>query len=262
MLPTITIFNRTIAMYGTMILLGIIIGSLVAILLGKKIHLKSEDVLFTIIFGIIGAVILSKALYLLIDLPYIIKNFNLIIHNMALIKNLLSGGFVFYGGLIGAMVGAYYYCHKYKLYFPTMLLVIIPVIPLMHSIGRIGCFFAGCCYGIEYHGFGSVIFTKSPFPPKGLPLFPVQLVESFFNMLLFVILLIIHRKGKNYKRLISVYIIYYSIMRFILEFFRGDVVRGISFGLSTSQWISLGLLAALPIWNLASKKIKSKPAQS
>ncbi len=143
-------------------------------------------------------------------------------------------------------------------------------IPYVHAFGRIGCFCAGCCYGIEYHDFLSISGR-----------FPVQLLESFllftfaFSVLIFLC---------RHADIVSVpvplfifYILYYSIIRFFLEFLRADEIRGqISFGassriitLSISQVVSvilftvtLALLIFLLIKNRKTDKLKKTEIQN
>jgi phosphatidylglycerol:prolipoprotein diacylglycerol transferase len=154
---------------------------------------------------------------------------------------------VFYGGLIGAFLGFYVYSKQFKINFITLLDLMAPSIPLIHGFGRIGCFTAGCCYGIEYDGLFHVIFQRSNAAPNGVALLPVQLISSGINFLGCIALLIYARKERESGRVIGVYLIFYSMVRFIIEFFRGDVARGILFGVSTSQWISL-ILIPIGLW--------------
>lgn len=121
--------------------------------------------------------------------------------------------------------------------------VIVPAIPLAHAIGRIGCFLAGCCYGRIVDTPISVCY-RNPIggAPVGVPVFPIQLVESACNILVFVILLIYTRKRLKAGSVLFLYSILYGIERFCLEYFRADEIRGIFLGLSTSQWISIAMI--------------------
>ena len=80
-----------------------------------------------------------------------------------------------------------------------------------------------------------------PFAPNGIPLFPTQIIEAVCNLVIFFILLATYKKWIGTYKTLGLYFILYSIVRFTLEFFRGDLIRGIYFGLSTSQWISIVL---------------------
>ena len=154
-----------------------------------------------------------------------------------------SGGFVFYGGLIVGVLSGWIYLHAKKASFYEYAAVIVPAIPLAHAIGRIGCFLAGCCYGRIVDTPISVYY-RNPIggAPVGVPVFPIQLVESACNILVFVILLIYTRKRLKAGSVLFLYAILYGIERFCLEYFRADEIRGIFLGLSTSQWISIAMI--------------------
>jgi phosphatidylglycerol:prolipoprotein diacylglycerol transferase len=242
MLPTINVFGRTVAMYGLMIILGILTGVIIAILRRRKYNISKDDVIFSSCYGGIGLLLGAKLLYILTIMPAIINNWKIIMSDIKILYQALSGGFVFYGGLVGAVIGYYIYCRQYKISFLKLMDLMAPSIPIIHGIGRIGCFFAGCCYGIHYDGPFHIIFTKSIVAPNEVALFPTQIVESILNIITGILLILYTRRDRKPGRAISIYIIYYSIMRFILEFLRGDSLRGIFLNLSTSQMISILLL--------------------
>ena len=113
------------------------------------------------------------------------------------------------------------------------------LVPLFHAFGRVGCFLGGCCYGIESE-FGFTTHTNTNIPSiNGVNRFPVQLLESGCNLIIFFILLTLFRKRIMEKRLIWIYLLIYPVVRFCDEFLRGDVYRGFLLGLSTSQWVSI-----------------------
>ncbi|NLP35114.1 MAG: prolipoprotein diacylglyceryl transferase [Clostridiales bacterium] len=258
MLPTITIFGKTIAMYGLMIVLGLFIGIGIAIARHKSNNFKKDDIIFASCYAGIGLVIGAKLLYILTTLPQIIKNWDVLVSDINNFYQLLTGGFVFYGGFIGAAIGFYIYCRQYNLNTIKMLDFFAPIIPIIHSFGRIGCFFAGCCYGINYEGLLHIIFEHSPVAPNGIPLFPIQLVESASNLSFGIILLFYAKKTERKPgKVIGLYVIYYAIMRFTFEFLRGDIIRGFFLNLSTSQWISF-LLLPIGVWLFFDMKIKKK----
>lgn len=242
MLPTITIFGKEIAMYGICIVIGLFLGILIALKQAKYYKLEKEDIFYSLLYAIIGMLIGAKLLYWITNIPYIIQNFSEIISNKDLLLSLISGGFVFYGGLIGAVAGIYIYTKQFKLSFKDFFLTLIPIVPFVHAIGRIGCFCAGCCYGIEYEGFGAVTFHNSLIAPNEVSLLPIQLIECVCNLFIFIILICTFNKFLNTYKTAGLYCILYSIMRFVLEFFRGDTIRGVFFGISTSQIISVFIL--------------------
>ena len=241
MLPYIHIFGFEIATYGLIIFIGIIIGSIIAIQYFSKFNnIEKEDVLFAILYAVIGVGIGAKLLYILTNIPFLIENAGTLNIGDTLLE-MFRGGFVFYGGLLGGILGVFIYSKQFKVSFKSLLLTILPVVPLVHGIGRIGCLCAGCCYGMEYSGFGAIVFNNSLFAPNGIPLFPMQIVEAICNFIIFIILLITYKKFLGTYKTVGLYLILYSIVRFVLEFFRGDLIRGIYFSLSTSQWISIVL---------------------
>ena len=124
--------------------------------------------------------------------------------------------------------------------------LIASAIPLFHGFGRIGCFLTGCCYGKtispHWHLFG-----------LELDRIPVQLIEASFEFLLFILLLYLSRKKPQING-VTVYIIVYACFRFTIEFFRGDTVRGIFLGLSTSQWISLAIILVIVVRSVVNGK--------
>ena len=239
MLPYIHIFGHEVATYGLIIFIGIFIGGIVAIkYFAKFYNIKKEDILYAILYAVIGVGIGAKLLYIITNIPFLIENYKVLDLYETFIQ-MLKGGFVFYGGLIGGIVGVFIYSKQFKISFKSLVLILIPVVPLIHSIGRIGCLFAGCCYGMEYNGFGAITFFNSLLAPNGIPLFPMQIVESICNLIIFIVILITYKRFLGTYKTVGLYLVLYSIVRFILEFFRGDLIRGIYFNLSTSQWISI-----------------------
>ena len=259
MLPTFSILGYEFASYGFIIFLGIIIGSVVAVQYFSKFHdIKKEDIVYAILYGIIGLGIGAKLLYILTNIPFLIENYETLDLWDTLLQ-MFKGGFVFYGGLIGGILGIFIYSKQFKVSFKDLLLILVPVIPLVHSIGRIGCLCAGCCYGMEYDGFGAITFHNSSFAPNGVPLFPMQIIEAICLFIIFIVLLVTYKRFLGTYKTVGLYCILYSIVRFTLEFFRGDLIRGVYFNVSTSQWISIGIFViGIAIFIYEHKKIKSK----
>ncbi|OFZ25158.1 MAG: hypothetical protein A2381_12000 [Bdellovibrionales bacterium RIFOXYB1_FULL_37_110] len=161
----------------------------------------------------------------------------------------LGGGFVFYGGLLAGVLFVIFYCMFVdKTLTGDKLIVLLPALAYGHAIGRIGCLLAGCCYGQETSSFFSIQL-------HGASRYPVQLYESILLVILGVIVTKLIFKKNNHDLIISFYFIYYAVMRFILEFFRGDQVRGIFFNLlSASQIVSIFILTLVIIY-LTRKRI-------
>ena len=158
----------------------------------------------------------------------------------------------FLGGLFGGVIGflvPYFIMRKSIRFDIKPIIMIAPIcITVAHGIGRIGCFLAGCCYGVQTDSWIGI-----DFPNDGLgKVVPTQLIEAIFLFLLtgiLVVLLLV----KKFKYNFLVYLGAYSVFRFILEFFRGDE-RGVAFALSPSQvWCILILGGLFPLYLLLRK---------
>ena len=152
-----------------------------------------------------------------------------------------DSGIVFYGGMLFYLMSVKLAVSRFVLYKRASSWGLAALmVPLFHGFARIGCYFGRCCYGIVTEGAFS-----APFYEHRLP---VQLMESAFNFLLFVALLLLfyHRRHLRGK-LVRIYLCAYASFRFLIEFFRDDAVRGALGPLSFSQWVSVCILLGLAI---------------
>ena len=231
----------TLHTYGLMTAIGIIAAYLLIEHRAKQKGITGEQsgkpfglILFCLIFGYLG----SKLLYILTILPRIADDPSVFLHS-------LSGGWVVFGGLLGGIFGAWLFCHWQKLPVGLYFDLAFPAVALAQAFGRVGCFFAGCCYGVETESRFSVVFRHSHYAPNDVQLVPTQLLSAALDLLLCLFLLWYEKKWeKRDGELAAVYLILYSAGRFILEFWRGDLERGAVGPLSTSQFIGLFTLAA------------------
>ncbi len=221
----------TVYGYGLMIGIGIVAAYLLVEYLAKKKQLDPDPVFGLTIFCVIGGFMGSKLLYTLTRIKDIIAD-------PSVIKDVATG-WVVYGGIIGGILTAIIYCRIRKMEFLKYLDIALPAVALAQALGRVGCFLAGCCYGCETDGWLAVTFTNSDFAPNGVPLVPTQLISAGLDFLLFAVLMILLFKLKAPGQVGGFYLVFYSIGRFILEFFRGDLIRGSVGTLSTSQFISI-----------------------
>lgn len=248
MIGYFTLFGKVVPMYGLCCTVGIALAGLLGLLLMRKRGIDSNKLILSACCALGGGLVGAKLLFFIVSIKGIVKVFGALPFWQALIT-VMSGGFVFYGGLLGGIAGLYLYVRFSKQSFPDYFEMYAVLVPLAHGFGRIGCFFAGCCYGIEYDGFPSHSYPHSEWyvstkTPIGVSLFSVQLVEAACLFLLFAILLFLFYKFDKIRGLpVAVYAGAYSVIRFTLEFFRGDKQRGVAV-LSTSQYISLAIFAA------------------
>lgn len=241
MLQYLRIGNFEIPMYGLMIMIGAVLAVAFAMRRAKQTTVDPDDVLYSITYTAIGVILGAKLLYVIVSWNDLAGNWSYYFSSFKAFREFIGYGFVFYGGLIGGLAVFIPYCIKKKLNLGEMINCVVPSIPLIHSIGRVGCFFAGCCYGIPMDPPWGVYF-RSSLAPHGVALFPVQLLEAALNLVLFCILYTYARKPRKPGKVLGYYLVAYGIERFFLEFLRGDLERGSIFGISTSQFISLILI--------------------
>lgn len=177
---------------------------------------------------------------------------------------LRSGG-VFYGGFIAAVIASVILMRRWNLPWRKTADAFAPGIAVGHAIGRLGCFSAGCCWGVPTTSWIGVRFTEKASELTGVPidsaLVPTQLIEAAANLLIFAFLLWLTKRRKFEGQIIYSYLMIYSVARFIIEFWRDDP-RGTVFGLSTSQFISIvmfafGFIMTLYYW----RRMKSKDSE-
>jgi phosphatidylglycerol:prolipoprotein diacylglycerol transferase len=214
-----------------MIAIGIISALLLSQYRGKRLDFNTDAIIDLGIYGIIGGFIGAKLLFWIVEFPSIIHNPNYIFET-------LSSGFVVYGGIMGGVVTGYVYCKIKGLDFWGYLDLIVPAIALAQGFGRIGCFETGCCYGRETDSVLGIVFQNSLYAPNGVSLIPTQLFSSAGDFIIAAVLLYYSSKSKRKGQVSGLYMILYSIGRFIIEIFRGDP-RGSIGILSTSQFICI-----------------------
>lgn len=264
MYPYVIIFGKEIGTYFICTLVGIIVCFFFAYFLAKKKGQLIEDLIITVVYILIGMFVGGHLVYGITNTSKIIFIFQHIseYNFLSFVVDFFGvcfGGMVFYGGLLGGIAAMWLVCRTGK-YIPSNIMFDIWAIcvPLFHTFGRIGCFLGGCCFGVEC----KVGFTvhDNPYNPaiNDVNRFPVQLVEAACNLILFLVLYMLYRKGKFENRLLIVYFYIYPVVRFTLEFFRGDEIRGFLFGLSTSQNISILLFAFAVIFTIVDLNKKRK----
>lgn len=230
----------TVYTYGFCIAIGALLGFLYMYWQGKKQYSLTFDQsnnLFILL--ILGGVVGGKLFMLFEDPSFYLSQ----------PKKLFSGsGFVFYGSLLTTIPIMLWYFKKIKVPILGMLDVMAAVTCIVHGFGRIGCFMAGCCYGLPTDSFLSVVFTNPvcQAEPLHTPLYPTQLVEAIFIFSILALLVMLKNRKQFDGQLFLIYLMVYAVGRGILEMFRGDIDRGflIENILSNSQFISLIVISA------------------
>lgn len=245
-----------LASYGLMTALGYAAACLYLVPRLKKINLDKDTFWNLIFITFMGAIIGAKLLF-------IILNWNQLGATTAeKIANIIRDfryGFVFFGGMIVSVTAVILYMKKKGLAILKTSDFLIVGLPLGHALGRIGCFLAGCCYGRPTQMPWGVTFTDphSLVAPEllGVPLHPTQLYESAANLLLFFLLHKLYQKPHKDGMILLMYIACYSLLRFVIEFFRGDFRGAFVLGLSPSQCIAILIsLFAFSAWIFITRK--------
>jgi len=223
--------------YGVTAAIGFLFAILVAGFLAKKENIKKDDISDLAVYVILSAIIGARLFYFFVEPQFFLKNpFE--------IFKIWKGGLVFYGGFIFGLGGALFFIKKRDLPLGKTADVVAPALALGHGIGRIGCFFAGCCYGKPTDlPIGIVFKDLDSLAPLNQSLHPVQLYSVISNFFLFAVLMFFFTKKKKDGDVFLLYLFLYGILRMIIEYFRGDNRGEFIFNIfSLSQFI--GLLAA------------------
>lgn len=240
MIPYIYVMIPT---YG----LFVVVGGAIALswlyyrgVLSDKETFRWKEFLWLVLVCGVGCFVGSKVLFFLTQVPAVVENFSF--SNM--IATFVQGGFVFYGGLFGALAGVVLFAKRKKYDINKCAGFVLPAFIVFHAFGRIGCFTSGCCHGFllpQPISFLNVTFV----------FFPIQLIEAVFELGMFF-----YVKSLPLEKRVQRYLVIYACYRFVAEFFRGDVARGIWFGLSTSQWVSLIVLLVIVIKKVTAMRKK------
>ena len=254
---TITVYT-----YGLLLAAAYLLGLQLARQRATARGLDGSKVLDLGIYIIIAALIGAKLLLLVTD-------FQTFRSDPAELLTLVRSGGVFYGGLILAVIVALWYIRKVGLPLWTTCDVFAPGIALGHIIGRLGCFFAGCCYGKPTDVAWAITFTD-PFAatnvgtPLNVPLHPTQLYEAGAEAVILAVLFATESRGRRFPgRTFWLYMLLYAVSRYAIEIYRGDP-RGTVGIFSTSQFISVVLapLAVVMLVYLGRRSAEPEPKRA
>jgi phosphatidylglycerol:prolipoprotein diacylglycerol transferase len=233
---------------------GFLLGIALAVRQGKKQGIPPERIIDIGFYALLAALVGSRLFFVVINAGHYLR------HPLDIVK-IWEGGLVFYGGLLLAVPVALWYIRKHSLDRGSLMDIFAPSLAIGHAVGRLGCFSAGCCYGKPADVPWAVTFLDPECLARtGIPLHPVQLYESLGEFLIFFLLITLRRYQSFKGQLLWTYLVFYSLLRFTVEFFRGDEARGYLIGgISLSQGISvmIGLAAVAVIVN----KIRHRTAE-
>ena len=247
--------------YGVLVALGFLAGLWMTLQLARRSSLPAEKITNLAVYCAMAGILGAKLFMFLFDAPEYLSHPEEIFS----IETLRAAG-VFHGGFLAALIVAAFYMRRQHLpLWPTMD-GFAPGIALGHSIGRLGCFAAGCCWGKECHLPWAVYFRSNEAAPVPLdkPLHPAQLYESAANLIIFAFLYRRFNRPHRAGEIIGLYLVLYSTARFIIEFFR-EHEQSLVGPFSITQWIALGFLvlgAAILIRTRQTKLISNLPRQT
>jgi len=230
--------SLSIYAYGLFVGMGFLLGLYLAKKEAVRVGLDPNRIVDLCFYVLIAAIIGSR-------LFYGFTRPEIFMHDPVEIFRIWNGGLVFYGGFIAALVTAVAYLKHHALPLWKTADILAPALAAGHFMGRIGCFFAGCCYGRSCDLPWAVTFTRADsLAPQGIPLHPTQLYESLSNLALFGILWAFRKHTRFEGQLFWIYVLLYGVVRSVIERFRGDFRGELFFGvLSPSQFV--GIAAAL-----------------
>lgn len=244
----------TIHTYGFLIAIGFLVALTLAAREAKKKDIPNENVIDVGFYALLSGIIGARLFFILTNLQ------NFLEHPLDMVK-IWEGGLVFYGGVLFALPTVIWFAKKKGLPLWQTADIWAPSIAIGHAIGRLGCFCAGCCYGKPVEGLPwSVTFTNpDSLAILGTPLHPTQLYESAAEFVNFLVLITLRRHQSFQGQLFLVYILNYSVIRSVVELFRGDEVRGFLFpGFSYSQAISVAMFVTALSCLIIFKKKKGR----
>ncbi len=231
----------TIHTYGALYALGILTAVALSEYLYRRGGGEPETIIDLALPVVIGTLIGARALFIIVEYEYYLRN-------PVEILMLWKGGLVFYGGLMGGALAFIITARVKKLDLWHLADTVAPGVALGHALGRLGCFFAGSCYGRPTDVPWAVIYSDPNSLARdiiGVPVHPTQLYSAAFLTLLSAILVFIGIRSTFKGQVIATYGILYGTFRFFIEFFRGDPRGTVSLAditFSTSQAVSLMLV--------------------
>lgn len=235
--------NFTVTWYGILVATGFLAGYFTAFYRAPKAGIASDTISEVFTWIIIGGIVGARLLYVVTywDESFAGKP-------ILSVFKIWEGGLVFFGGLIGGTVATILFCRIKKISAIRVGDALAPSLSLGHAFGRIGCLMAGCCFGKQCTLPWAITFPEghSTHPHA---VHPVQIYESILNFLLFGLLIWIFKKRKYDGQVLGIYCIGYSIVRFIVEFFRGDYPEYAAGVFTQAHMISVFLIV-LGVWIL------------
>lgn len=202
-------FDSDVPVYAIALLAALVSNILVVIYTSRKYSYDSREIVCMLLYENVAVILGAKLFTFFANYSYYNGEFSF-----------YEVGFSSYGGVIAGLLAIILFCLQFKKSLLEALYIFVPSIPLMYSIGKIGCFMVGCCHGIRYSGPFCVVYNHASEPIKGISLFPVQLAETIIFFIIFVYLIVAHIKNKFSLQTVGVGFILCAVAKFSLDYFR------------------------------------------
>ncbi len=243
--------------FSLFLVLGAAAGVLITAWRARRVGIN-PDVVFELAVWVLGGGFLGARVYYLVQHPESV-------HSVLDVFKVWQGGIVFYGCIMGGLVGTWIYHRRHPFPFWPMADAVAAALAIGVMLGRVGCYLNGCCYGAvcDPHAVpwavtfpaGTLPWMRhvdagwiSPYASHSLPVHPKQLYGALSGLVLLVATFVFYRHRRRDGEVMALVMIGYPITRFLMEFARGDAT-GWHFGLTVSQYISLGIFAGgLLVW--------------
>jgi phosphatidylglycerol---prolipoprotein diacylglyceryl transferase len=222
--------------YGLFIAIGLIIFILLVMRDPRFKRLSLENSFFdSVTVGIFSAIFGGRLLYIFSEK----EPLNSFIDFFAF----WQGGLAILGGVIGAIVGLSFFLHYKKIPILPFFDLIAIYAPLLQAISRLGCFYAGCCYGVTCHNTWAVIYTdENCYAPLNIYIHPTQLYSAAILFALFLLLFFYVRHKKMYHGfIVNLYIFCIAAERFLVDFWRDHRCMVTTY-FSYNQYVAVGLI--------------------
>ena len=226
-IPVLSIFGLKIYTWGIFFALSFLVSTFLASNYAKKKEKNPEIIYGAVFYSLIGGIIGARLLYVALNFDQFNGFWDVV--------NLTHGGLVSYGGLLGAVASLYFYFKKNKLNFLEYLNLLAPYVALGFAIARVGCFLNWDDYGIE---------SNLPWAVKvDFGRHPTQLYHTFFDLIIFFVLLKLRKNEKYNKNLFFIFLVLYGIFRIFVDFFR-------DYGDGNTRLLSQGLNVFIILFSL------------